>query len=37
MVGNESFLVVLLNLDLVFYHRECHAKNSYKDFENEDF
>ena len=47
MVGNESFLIVLFgrnegfeqseNLDLVSYQRECHAKNSYKAFENEDF
>ena len=47
MVGTESFFVMLFgrnegfisskNLDLVFYHRERHAKNRYKDFENEDF
>ena len=47
MVGNESFLIVLFgrnegfeqseNSDLVSYQRECHAKNSYKDFENKDF
>ena len=47
MVGNESFLIVLFgrnegfeqseNLDLVSYQRECHEKNSYKDFENRDF
>ena len=47
MVGTESFLVVLFggnegieqseDLDSVFYQRECHAKKSYKYFENDDF
>ena len=47
MVGTESFLVMLFggnkgfksseNLDSVFYQRERHAKNIYKDFKNGNF
>ena len=47
MLGTESVLVLLFGgnegfkyseyLDLVFHQRERHAKNSYTDFENEEF
>ena len=35
-IGNEGFKKSK-NLNLVFYQRERHAKNSFKDFENKDF
>ena len=47
MVVTESILLLLLERNegfkssekvyLVFYQRECHAKNSFMVFENEDF
>jgi hypothetical protein len=47
MVVTESILLLLLERNegskysekvyLVFYQRECHAKNSFMGFKNEDF